>query len=153
MNRLPNVREIATKGRLAFHISKHMARLNQPPDFIPETHVVSAKLQFGKEKDRLQEASSRNQKEGFGTVWIAKPDNRNRGRDISVHKSMGKLQDSGGTRVMCMAGCDSVVRANGHETVCCRLCTGAYQHKRLNGVNVGTSKVHRKTSLSQWEKV
>lgn len=88
MNRLPNVREIATKGRLAFHISKHMARLNQPPDFIPETHVVSAKLQFGKEKDRLQEASSRNQKEGFGTVWIAKPDNRNRGRDISVHKSM-----------------------------------------------------------------
>lgn len=150
MNRLPNVREVATKGRLAFHISRHMARLNKPPDFIPETHVVSAKLQFGKEKDRLQEACLRNQQEGMGMVWIAKPDNRNRGRDITVHKSMGELQNCGHSPLMCVASC---ARANSHRFVCCRLRTGAYQHQRLHGVYVGASKVHRKAALSKWEKV
>lgn len=100
MNRLPNVCEVATKARLAFHITKYMSRINKPPDCIPETHVVSAKLQFGKEKDRLQEASLRNQQAGLGSVWIAKPDNRNRGRDITVHKSMGELQECGTNRLV-----------------------------------------------------
>jgi hypothetical protein len=91
MNRLPDVREVSTKARLAFHTIKHMSRINRPPDFIPETHIVSAKLQFGKEKERLLEAAVRNEQEGLGTVWIAKPDNLNRGRNITVHKSMGEI--------------------------------------------------------------
>lgn len=76
---------------MAFHITKHMTRISKPLEFIPETHIVSAKLQLGNEKERLQQAASRNQQDGLGSVWIVKPENRNRGRDITVHESMGEL--------------------------------------------------------------
>lgn len=69
--------------------------------FIPETHVVSAKLQLGKEAQRLHEAADRAHRSGRGTLWIAKPESRNRGIGITVHTSMRMLPASLDT-TLCM---------------------------------------------------
>lgn len=86
---MPQIREVATKARLSFHITRRQRILSLPGcQFIPETHVVSAKLQLGKETQRLHEAAQRAISSGRGTVWIAKPESRNRGIGITVHRSM-----------------------------------------------------------------
>ena len=86
---MPQIREVATKARLSFHMTRRQRILGLPVcAFIPETHVVSAKLQLGKETQRLHEAAQRSVSCGTGAIWIAKPESRNRGIGITVHKSM-----------------------------------------------------------------
>eukprot|EP00892_Ulva_mutabilis_P007150 jgi/Ulvmu1/4807/UM020_0092.1 len=94
VNRVPKIREIATKARLAFHVSRHLRTLCiEECTFVPETHIVSSKLQLGKETKRLHQAAQNAIADGRGSVWIAKPESRNRGIGITVHKSMQDALD------------------------------------------------------------
>lgn len=70
-------------------MARYAAQSGQPLDYIPETYIVSAKLQFGNEKDRLFAAEAAAQDAGRGTVWIVKPNGQNRGIGIGVVNSMG----------------------------------------------------------------
>lgn len=87
--RLPRNRELCTKARLAYNMGKYMAQLGQHLPCIPETYVVSAKLQIGKDRERLRDAAAAAKDAGRGQVWIVKPDGRNRGMGISVVLGMG----------------------------------------------------------------
>lgn len=89
VNHVPQIREVATKARLSFHVSRHQRALGLTGCiFIPETHTVSSKLQLGKEKQRLHQAAQNAVTDGRGSLWIAKPESRNRGIGITVHPSM-----------------------------------------------------------------
>jgi hypothetical protein len=89
VNRLPRNRELCTKARLAYNMGKYMAQLGQHLPCIPETYVVTAKLQIGKDRERLRDAAEAAKDAGRGQVWIVKPDGRNRGMGISVVLGMG----------------------------------------------------------------
>jgi hypothetical protein len=142
MNRLPNVREVATKARLAFHLKRHAARLEKPLNCIPETHVVSARLQFGKERERLQCAAIQNEQGGMGTVWIVKPDNKNRGTDISVHASIGALHLALGGDARSAVALNSWIGSLTAGPVSYRYGFGSYQFARSNGFHLDPSEIH-----------
>ena len=63
--------------------------LPEPLSCVPETHTVSAKLQLGNEREKLQAASERAQLDGRGSVWIVKPNGLNRGAGIAVVRGIG----------------------------------------------------------------
>jgi hypothetical protein len=83
------MQEIASKARLAYHLGRYMTQTGLQQAFFPETHIVSAKLQLGNERERLHQAAERAKADGRGTIWIVKPHAANRGIGITVHDSMG----------------------------------------------------------------
>ena len=91
-SRIPNNKEVCTKAKLASRMAKYAGRLGQPCRFIPESHMVSAKLQITREREQLQRAADCAVTEGRGSVWIVKPDARNRWIGITVHSGIGANQ-------------------------------------------------------------
>ena len=70
-------------------MARHAANSGEAMAFIPETHVVSAKLQLGNERERLCAAAAAAQAAGKGDVWIVKPNGLNRGIGIAVLRGIG----------------------------------------------------------------
>lgn len=107
VSRIPQIREVATKARLSFHVARYQRMLCLPGcALIPETHVVSSKLQLGNETQRLHDAAQNAITDGRGRLWIVKPESRNRGIGITVHRSMRVLLHTGlGLAVHVLAEC------------------------------------------------
>lgn len=70
-------------------MAKYAELLGRSLPFMPETHMFSAKLQVVRERQLLQAAATRAAEDGRGTIWIVKPNSRNRGNGISVQRSVG----------------------------------------------------------------
>jgi hypothetical protein len=68
-----------------------MTDLGQQLPAVPKTFTVTAKLQIGKEKERLLEAAAAAEAAGQGTIWIVKPNGLNRGTGISVVPGIGNF--------------------------------------------------------------
>lgn len=68
---------------------KYVAALGEELTCVPLTFVVSAKLQIGKEKERLLAKAQAVTDAGKGRIWIVKPDGRNRGVGITVVDGIG----------------------------------------------------------------
>jgi hypothetical protein len=66
-----------------------MSELGQELAAVPKTFTVTAKLQIGRERERLLEAAAAAEAAGQGSVWIVKPNGLNRGMGISVVRGIG----------------------------------------------------------------